>query len=296
MDQKQVNMIIDYKGVQKLRPLLLRFRSKSSSFNVQKIESGNYRGKILIKFFVVKEHYDTIVQKLQAQNILVVADEELKANFQRHLAPAENLEDSEARKLRQQIPSINIEELDELLKEGKAEEVLNHSRDIIEQGNELINSVNSILGEAALNEIKNQKEKVKSDAESKLSGFKKLLSIASDETIHGIEDSKISEIAGDEAINICLEDNDLITELINISNNINLHSKVNLKAAIRFSEKVFGDDGDFSKELEIAVDSLNLLWLNFAREVFQKDFSEIELGSFNRLVSYISKKREGVRK
>lgn len=294
LGQKQVNMIVGYKGVQKLRPLLLRFRSKSPSFNVQKIESGKYQGQILIKFYVSKEHYNAIVEKLEEQNIRVIHDEdELRNSIHKHIAA--NLQEEITTKVKPgkvELPSIDVEKLDALLKHGKTEEALNHSRDIIEQGNELIEGVNSILEKATLQAIDDEKQKCIANAEYKKDCLSNIVSIASDEIIHAMPDSSLSEIAGNEAINICLDDEDFVSELIKISNDVNIHSRINLKAAIRFSEKVFEEEKSYSKELGIAVESLNLLWLNFAHEVFQKDFSELEIGSYHRLVSYVSKKRE----
>lgn len=291
-------MIIDYQGVQNLRPLLLRFRSKSSSFNVKKIESGEYKGKVLIKFSVMKDHYGAIVQKLEAQKIKILHDsDDLKNNIKEHLAESPNEVDEEypeeeIEDIKHYIPSIDVEKLDTMLKNGKTEEVFGHSKSIIEQGNELINGVNSILEKATFNVINSEKEKVKVDATHKKDCLSKIMSIAADQSIHAINDSNLSEVAGDEAINICLDDREFTSELIQICNNVNIHSRINLKAAIRFAETVFEEQDDYSKELELATESLNLLWLNFAHEVFHKDFTPIEIGSYNRLISYISSNRE----
>lgn len=293
MDQKQINIIVDYHNIQALRPLLIKFRSKSSTFNIQKIEQGKYKGEILISFNVLSEHYDLIVERLKLKKINVIVDEEYDAIFEegtiKNNHEAINSEGNN-NKLKLQ-PNVDFDELDMMLSKGLANDVLHYSKEIIEYGNSLIATVHNVLEGAAQNAIINEKKKIAENSANKKESLIKIIKIASDETIHSIEESDISKIAGEEAVNICAEDIELIDELLNLCSDSKIHSKINLLAAIRFSEKVFEKDAASSCVLDRAVESLDIVWLDFAYQVFGKSFSDMENEHYKKLVDYVSAKR-----
>lgn len=186
--------------------------------------------------------------------------------------------------------TITVEDVDKLIKLGDYSELIRISRSI--------NCVPPVVEHAASNikeaaqiainqlEIEGLTSKYKAE-----DAIKKLLSIASDKNLLVTKDVQIFKDAGLAAINVIRSYKDLISELIKIANNNALHHSIVVEAIAVFSDIVFADEEFFKDDIQIALRSLSVRWLNIAYDVAHTNMSEDSKEKFNKLLDYILNKR-----
>lgn len=295
MNLKEITLVIGENEEPALKSILDLFKKKFSSFELTKYSKGSLGDESIITFKVNKQFYATLVQKLAYNDLrLFRKDEEAKEivdEIIRQKRKAVVLPSSGWDAVRSKKKSISQEQLEEFAVDGNYNEVLNVIKDPVNHPAEIVNLAKKLLSDSiaiSINRTYSDAIERKKEPQKQL---KELLKIASDKKIKNAGKLKELKEAGFYAIELCLSETDLFPKLIDIANNSNLRSVINIKAAIEFADRIFNDQDRFADEIKLAVKKLNTRWLNIAIETAIKDFSGKEIERFNKLIRFIDEQR-----
>lgn len=295
MNLKEITLVIRESEEPALKSILDLFKKKFSSFELTKYSKGSLGDESIITFKVNKQFYATLVQKLAYNDLrLFRKDEEAKEivdEIIRQKRKAVVLPSSGWDAVRSKKKSISREQLEEFAVDGNYNEILNVVKDPVNHPAEIVNLAKKLLSDSiaiSINRTYSDAIERKKEPQKQL---KELLKIASDKKIKNAGKLKELKEAGFYAIELCLSETDLFPKLIDIANNSNLRSVINIKAAIEFADRIFNDQDGFADEIKLAVKKLNTRWLNIAIETAIKDFSGKEIERFNKLVYFIDEQR-----
>ena len=295
MNLKEITLVIGENEEPALKSILDLFKKKFSSFELTKYSKGSLGDESIITFKVNKQFYATLVQKLAYNDLrLFRKDEEAKEivdEIIRQKRKAVVLPSSGWDAVRSKKKSISQEQLEEFAVDGNYNEILNVVKDPVNHPAEIVNLAKKLLSDSiaiSINRTYSDAIERKKEPQKQL---KELLKIASDKKIKNAGKLKELKEAGFYAIELCLSETDLFPKLIDIANNSNLRSVINIKAAIEFADRIFNDQDRFADEIKLAVKKLNTRWLNIAIETAIKDFSGKEIERFNKLIRFIDEQR-----
>ncbi len=295
MNLKEITLVIRENEEPSLKSILDLFKKKFSSFELTKYSKGSLGDESIITFKVNKQFYATLVQKLAYNDLrLFRKDEEAKEivdEIIRQKRKTVILPMSGWDAVRSKKKSISQEQLEEFAVDGNYNEILNVVKDPVNHPAEIVNLAKKLLSDSiAISINRTYSDAIERKKEPKKQ-LKELLKIASDKKIKNAGKLKELKEAGFYAIELCLSETDLFPKLIDIANNSNLRSVINIKAAIEFADRIFNDQDGFADEIKLAVKELNTRWLNIAIETAIKDFSGKEIERFNKLVYFIDEQR-----
>ncbi|MDF1611200.1 hypothetical protein [Stygiobacter electus] len=176
--------------------------------------------------------------------------------------------------------------LDKLIIEGNYQELARIAKDVT-YSPETIQKARAGLSRAVTNTIIKTIENVSKYRISVDKGIEKLLDIATDNDLKFLKQHELMLQAANVAFELCLKNNESITNLIRISNLKNVDIIINLKAAAKFSEIALADEEKYQNQIKQATKELNIRWLTNLVEPFRDKLSDEENQNIDKLIEHI---------
>lgn len=297
MAYEKITIISDEKGIYNVKSVIEAFENFMHSVEISRPKYGKLSDFILVSFKVPMTSFPIVIEKLMLNDIRVLETRNNK-----------NLVDTIKQKIYEQKKgeikgkgwddinlkkkeNINVGDIEELAEQGKFDEVLKISKNMIKYGTAIVEKAKIVLADTAVAAIDNAREEAFEDEKKAKQSLKILLEIAADSTLKAMQKMDLVKQAGLTAVDICALYFDFIKELINISNHNKIHNYVNVKSAAKFSEIVFEDEEKYHDQLTMAIRNLNINWLTIAFDVVRDDLKEEEISQFKRITNFVKETR-----
>ncbi|MBU1099664.1 MAG: hypothetical protein KKA84_04595 [Bacteroidetes bacterium] len=299
MDFAKVIVKSNKKEVDKIKELLKKLKDHNPNMVMSALRYGELGGELLVSFNIDHGHHELVLSKLMLNSMDVWPHDndtkELMDKIKKtQVTGMASLNrgsgwDDLRKKNADEAPEETGQRLEKLVQAGKYEEVIKLAKDfrnkaIADLAKERLPDAVSIavdrLAALALTK-KYEADKV----------IKTLLSIGSDQTINSLGKPELSEKAGMAAISICDNYKDFTWDLMKIITDNKQSKVVNLRAAARFSAKIFEDPETYNVELENAAKNVNVRWLQINYDVVEHILSSDEKAHIDKLIDFVRGRR-----
>ncbi len=299
-DLKSITLLIKEKDQVVIKSILDFMKDRFKNFAAFKYSTGIIGEEVLISFKVRKEFYATILEKLAYNDVQIMTKDKSTTKY------VEDKVEHKKQKLRSrgwkelslQTKQISFEELEILCREGRIKEVAKEAKGGIGSSGEIISKAKNILSETTFIAIDNLLKDVEENISNKQNVIDELLDIATDSDLKLFQKREEMTKAGESAISLSTESEDLYHNLIKIANNTKLENILNLKAAIylsgivtRIVDQNLLLDEDKQIDTPDVVKLLNTRWLMIAFDSISNKLDADEKASFNQLIDFIESKR-----
>ncbi|MGE5313575.1 MAG: hypothetical protein ACM3Q4_02670 [Acidobacteriota bacterium] len=187
----------------------------------------------------------------------------------------------------------SVNELTALSNQGQWQELVRISKDVIQSLQ--IKEAAAEHAVACLKQIADtQYRAVEKNKRNSTECSNRLLSLITNKTVQSLSGrNEVIEYLGERMIDICTMDFECYYNLINIANNTDIRSNINLKALAAYYDVMFDEEGkvrpECRKEIEHAVRYLNIRYVNMSMMTYA--LGEKESEKVYLLVNYIESKR-----
>jgi hypothetical protein len=293
MALRHISILVKDKDVDKFKVIFGIIQKKQSEEQLPSPKIGKLGKDYLIALKFKEDFYRTAVETLTYNDMKILLPDDQTQEMidqirEKRMQIAINssiiVDDSP---IRSRVSAEAVDEMVDLGNYGSIISVsknINADQEVVERAlNNISISINRAIDIAVL-EAKSDKALIKSS-------IKKLIHIASDNKIKSLNKLDLLKRAGLEAIELCIDDWDTVKELINISNNNQLHNLINIKAAVKFYDVVLSNRTKYKLEIEAATKKLNVRWLIIALDVVENNITDEEKSKLESLIEFIRKKR-----
>lgn len=177
--------------------------------------------------------------------------------------------------------------LEKFITEGNYNELIKIAKDIT-YSPDTIKKAHAGVSRAVTNHFIKTIEKVAKYKISTDEAIKSLLVIATDNDLKILKQHELMLQAANVAFEICMKNNDAVTNLIKISNLKSVDTLVNLKAAAKFSEIALSNPEKYKEQIRVATKELNIRWLKNLIDPFRDKLTDEENEHIDKLIDYIS--------
>lgn len=284
--------------VNKLKSLLRGLEESTADLEITRLISGNLGDDLVISFNSEQRFQRFIIEKLVLNDFQVLPTDQLskiyveKAQEKANSAKSQGYSgystgqtENKAKRKSDVEKSLNS-----YIENGEYEKVIAIARDV-SYGTENVEKAKTHIDKAvniAINNAFNLGYQKKYESENSIHS---LINIAADNSLRALQKNDEILNAGERAIQLCEKYRENLDILLKIINNNKLPNLLNVKAAIKFAEKVFENDSLLEDELDYATRTLNIRWLRIAIDVVAGDIGRNESILLNRLIAYIQEHR-----
>jgi hypothetical protein len=291
-----ISIVIDNKNeIDSVRKALNAFKKSHPNSKLGKPKFGELSGKILITFKVESEYSSDIILSFAQNYVHVLATtDKIKKKIDIATAKyaeilARNSKGWSDMKIEQ--PEMSISELESFAEEGRYEEIIRISNDLIHYGEKIVSKAKSIINESIENAIEKAFEKGSKNSQLAEEAIFKLIKVAGDSRLRVLNKTDMMKKAGEKAIELILKFPEYLLGLVDLANNPDVHNYINTLAFIKFGEKTREDEKHYEKDIQEAARLFNLRWLEIAFDVAQNLLSEDEKKAFHDNMNYFRNKK-----
>lgn len=262
------------------------------SVELSKLSYGQLGDDVIASFDVDDSHYALMMEKLYTSGFNILPTNDKATQVLEFLYGKYGKRTSS--KTSNQQPkgpvAISSETINEHKSQGKYDELIKIMKTVNIDPN-LKNDAKNSLIDAVKKNIDHNYNYAFINKHAVPTSISNLLRICSDVNLKTFNMQPLQKQAGLAAIAICENYSDYIDELIKVSNNNQIPSGVNLKAAVKFWEIVKKDTEKFSGDIAIAFKSLNIRFLENSFDVAQGELEASEIELFNEFRDFIKSKK-----
>lgn len=296
-----ITLLIKEKDQGTIKSLLSFFKERYNDFSVIKYRTGKIGEDILVSFRISKNYYSQVLEKFAYNDIPVLLKDQSTIEF------IDEKKEQKKIKLRARgwkeisvhVKQITFSELENLSQQGKIKEVAREAKGGVGANPEIVQKAKNILGYTVDVAIDNLLKYSEENPTKKQNAINELLDIATDSDLKLFQNRNEMIKAGEAAIALAINNEELYDSLILIANNNKLENILNVKAAIYLSGIILSVD-EASQELDTenqivlpdVIKYLNIRWLRIAAEIVWNKLTEEEKLSFDNLLSFIEDKRK----
>ena len=297
MDFAKVIVKSNKKEAEKIKELVNKLKAHHPTMVVSHLRYGELGGELLVSFNINTEHHEMVLSKLILNSMNVWAHDSVtknlitKINDKMIKGTGSQNKGSGWDDLRKQADSSedSSARIEKLVQAGKYEELLKISKDFRnktaadlakERLPDCVGIAVDRMAALALTK-KYEADKV----------IKQLLEIGGDQTLANMGRSDITEKAGQAAIDVCANYKDFTWDMIKIISDNKQSKVINLRAAAKFSRKIFEDPETYNVEIENAVKNINIRWLQINMDVVHSSLTPDEIHHVDELINYIKNRR-----
>jgi len=296
-----ITLLIKEKDQGTIKSLLSFFKERYNDFSVIKYRTGKIGEDILVSFRISKNYYSQVFEKFAYNDIPVLLKDQSTIEF------IDEKKEQKKIKLRARgwkeisvhVKQITFSELENLSQQGKIKEVAREAKGGVGANPEIVQKAKNILGYTVDVAIDNLLKYSEENPTKKQNAINELLDIATDSDLKLFQNRNEMIKAGEAAIALAINNEELYDSLILIANNNKLENILNVKAAIYLSGIILSVD-EASQELDTenqivlpdVIKYLNIRWLRIAAEIVWNKLTEEEKLSFDNLLSFIEDKRK----
>lgn len=298
MDFAKVIVKSGKKEVDRIKELLKKLKDHNPTMVMSALRYGELGGELLVSFNIDLGHQEMVISKLMLNNMNVWPHDQktkdLMAKIKKtQVSGTASLKGSGWGDLRkkntEEAPEEVAHRLDRLVQAGKYEEVIKLAKDFRNKSTaelakeRLPDAIGIAVDKLAALALTKKYEADKC--------IKALLTIGSDQTVNSIGKPELSEKAGMAAIDICNNYKDFTWDMMKIITDNKQSKVVNLRAAAKFSEKIFEDPETYNIELENAAKNVNVRWLQINYDVVAHILTDLERSHIDKLIDFVRQRR-----
>ncbi len=281
--------------------LLDFFKERYKDFSVIKYRTGKIGEDILVSFRVTKSYYSKLLEKLAYNDISVLVRNESTIEFinEKKEQKKIKLRARGWKEISVHVKQITFSELEQLSKHGKIKEVAKEAKGGVGANAEIVHKAKNLLSSTVDVAIENLLKYSEENPTKKQNAINELLDIATDSDLKLFQKRNEMIKAGEAAIALAVNNEELYENLILIANNNKLENILNVRAVIYLSGLILSVDeisNEIDKENHIVlpdvVKYLNTRWLRIAVETVWNKLTEEEKLNFESLLLFIEDKRK----
>ncbi|MFZ1289995.1 MAG: hypothetical protein WAR79_07885 [Melioribacteraceae bacterium] len=298
---KTITILIKEKDLTVIKSILDFLKDKHKDFSVMKYKTGKIGEDVLVSFKVHKIFYPHVLEKFAYNDIPVIIKDQSVIDYidEKKEQKKQKLRARGWKEISVHIKQITFQELDELINEGRIKEVAKEAKGGVGTNSEIVQKAKNSLTHTVDVAIENLIRYAEENPKRKQNAINELLDIATDSDLKLFQKRSEMIKAGEAAIAIAINNEELYENLISIANNNKLENILNIKSTIYLSGIILSIDEnnqtlDTDKQVELpdVVKLLNTRWLKIAFETVLNKLSDEEKNNFNELVSFIEEKRK----
>ncbi len=297
---KTITILIKEKNLPVIKSILDFLKEMNKDFSVMKYKTGKIGEDVLVSFRVYNKYYPQVLEKLAYNDIPVIIKDQSVIDF------IDEKKEHKRQKLRARgwkeigvhVKQITFQELEQLINEGRISEVAKEAKGGVGTNPEIVQKAKNSLTKTVDVAIENLIRYAEENPTKKQNSINELLDIATDSDLKLFQKRNEMVKAGEAAIAIAINNEELYNNLISIANNNKLENILNVKSTIYLSGLILsidennqGLESDKQIELPDVVKLLNTRWLKIAYETVFKKLTEEEKNNFNQLIEFIEQKR-----
>lgn len=297
---KTITILIKEKNLPVIKSILDFLKEMNKDFSVMKYKTGKIGEDVLVSFRVYNKYYAQVLEKLAYNDIPVIIKDQSVIDF------IDEKKEHKRQKLRARgwkeigvhVKQITFQELEQLINEGRISEVAKEAKGGVGTNPEIVQKAKNSLTKTVDVAIENLIRYAEENPTKKQNSINELLDIATDSDLKLFQKRNEMVKAGEAAIAIAINNEELYNNLISIANNNKLENILNVKSTIYLSGLILsidennqGLESDKQIELPDVVKLLNTRWLKIAYETVFKKLTEEEKNNFNQLIEFIEQKR-----
>ncbi|MBK8944200.1 MAG: hypothetical protein IPM32_02915 [Ignavibacteriae bacterium] len=297
---KTITILIKEKDQSIIKSILDFLKDKNKDFTAMKYKTGKIGEDVLVSFKVKKQFYAQVLEKFAYNDIPVIIKDQSVIDF------IDEKKEHKKQKLRARgwkeigvhIKQITFQELDQLISEGRIKEVAKEAKGGVGTNSEIVQKAKNSLTHTVDVAIENLIRYAEENPNKKQNAINELLDIATDSDLKLFQKRSEMIKAGEAAIAIAINNEELYDNLISIANNNKIENILNIKSTVYLSGLILSIDesnqeleSDKQVELPDVVKLLNTRWLKIAFETVQNKLTDEEKNNFNELISFIEQKR-----
>ncbi|MBK7105351.1 MAG: hypothetical protein IPH62_08710 [Ignavibacteriae bacterium] len=298
---KTITILIKEKDQTIIKSILDFLKDKYKDFSVMKYRTGKIGEDVLVSFKVNHNYYPNVLEKFAYNDIPVIIKDQSVIDYidEKKELKVQKLRARGWKEIGVHIKQITFQELDQLISEGRIKEVAKEAKGGVGTNSEIVQKAKNSLTHTVDVAIENLIRYAEENPTKRQNAINELLDIATDSDLKLFQKRKEMIKAGEAAIALAINHEDLYDNLISIANNNKLENILNVKSTIYLSGIILSIDEnnqelDSDKQVELpdVVRLLNTRWLKIAFETVQSKLSEEEKNNFNDLISFIEQKRK----
>ena len=297
---KTITILIKEKNLPVIKSILDFLKEMNKDFSVMKYKTGKIGEDVLVSFRVHNKYYAQVLEKLAYNDIPVIIKDQSVIDF------IDEKKEHKRQKLRARgwkeigvhVKQITFQELEQLINEGRISEVAKEAKGGVGTNPEIVQKAKNSLTKTVDVAIENLIRYAEENPTKKQNSINELLDIATDSDLKLFQKRNEMVKAGEAAIAIAINNEELYNNLISIANNNKLENILNVKSTIYLSGLILsidennqGLESDKQIELPDVVKLLNTRWLKIAYETVFKKLTEEEKNNLNQLIEFIEQKR-----
>lgn len=298
---KTITILIKEKDQTIIKSILDFLKDKHKDFSVMKYRTGKIGEDVLVSFKVNHNYYPNVLEKFAYNDIPVIIKDQSVIDYidEKKELKVQKLRARGWKEIGVHVKQITFQELDQLISEGRIKEVAKEAKGGVGTNSEIVQKAKNSLTHTVDVAIENLIRYAEENPTKRQNAINELLDIATDSDLKLFQNRKEMIKAGEAAIALAINHEDLYDNLISIANNNKLENILNVKSTIYLSGIILSIDEnnqelDSDKQVELpdVVRLLNTRWLKIAFETVQSKLSEEEKNNFNDLISFIEQKRK----
>ncbi|PID62402.1 MAG: hypothetical protein CR986_01845 [Ignavibacteriae bacterium] len=291
---KSITILVTERELSTVKSIIKFLSDKFPGFAVLNFRKGKLGEDYLINFKVYPKYYSKVLEKLAYNDIelimkdkdtLLYVDEKKEQRRKRRLAEGWAAITKTKRHL-------TIKELHTLADEGKLKEMIKEAKGGINSKLVIVTKAKELLNTTVENAISNLID-LSESAPSKIEeSINHLINIASLKDLKLFNMYDQMNLAGYAAIDLAVSNEKQFHKIIDILNNSNLNTMVNIRAALALSNLVFSEAAKSSKYFPDYIKTTNTRWLKIVFETIQKKLTKEEEENIQNLIAHIEEEKK----
>jgi len=257
------------------------------SVEMSPLSYGQHGNDIIANFDIDDGHFAMMVEKLYSANLNVLPTNDKVSQVLEFLYGKYGKKTFSKTALPQGSVSAPTQEIiDDCRNNGRYEDLIKIIK-LVSIDPILKNNAKNSIPEAVKKNIDQNYNSVFINKHAIPSSIAALIKICSDVNLKTLNLQPLQKEAGLSAIAICENYLEYLDELIKISNNNQIPSVINVKAAVKFWEIVSKNIEKYPADTAAALKSTNFRFLENAFDIAQSEFSDTEKSYFDSFKNYI---------
>lgn len=279
---------------EQIKTVLRDIKESNPDLEINSLRFGKLGDETIVSFNVDNKHHRLIINTLIAQKFRIVPltekTKKIVDEVQPPPTPPKPVKSPDWKEFKKRNSGTGNGQLDKAIETGNYKKVIEILKDI-RNSSDLVAKANENLIETIETAIENARKKAQKNKYDREEAVDELISIASDKVLKGMSKIEAMRMAGNAAIEICADHQELYWQLVKICNNNGLPYNLILQSAVKLSELLLGNAEVLDEDREYAVKNLNIRWLNVSFDIIGYELDQEGKKKFDDLIDYVKENR-----
>lgn len=295
LEHKIINILTTEERALDLLNIISLIQQTHSEFQIGIPRIGKLSNKLILSYKVNRDHFEDIVKLFAKYNVdIFTKDPKIIQLMNEPVKKPEillNASDPVYEMIRVKKPLLSKSKLEELVKHGNYSELIKLSKDTLSYEAKYLEMAVEFIPAAVQIAVDNAYNAGLSNTLNVNHSITVLMEIASDKELSSLLKTEFMKLAGNYIIDLCEKNQFHIDRLLEVCNNNVIPRIINIKAAVKFSEIVFKEEGKYFASLSQAVKVLNVKWLDIGYEEIKFELNAKEDRAYKNLLEYVNTMR-----